>query len=391
MSSTNGRMRACGRTVMCLLALLFLAAPAAAQFDRAQVSGTIKDETGAVVPGATVTATNLQTQNARMTVTDGSGYYTFPNLAPGKLRARGRTAAVPESHARERAARRRGRLVSLDFTLQTGALTESVTVTAEQRRCKPTSALRKTVEAKDIEQIAFSGRNPIGVVGLKAGVVGGSFNNRSFSNLTNGGFNINGSRPNENNITVDGAIAIRTRASGNIIGIQNVDAIQEIQVLTGELHAGVRTRQRRPDPLRHEEWKQPFSGHAAGSSTATNPCRPTPGRRNRSTNPLENSGPAPFDYKQYGYAFGGPVPVGRVEEQVVLLRARRNGSISSRSRPTPRRFPTGRCAPAISASCSTRTTGSSRGRGPSSIRRPARRFPATSFRPTGCRPTAWLC
>ena len=63
--------------------------------------------------------------------------------------------------------------------------------------------------------------------------MGGNFNSRGFSDLGNGGYNINGSRPDENNITIDGATAIRTRASGAIIGIQNVDAIQEVQVLTG--------------------------------------------------------------------------------------------------------------------------------------------------------------
>jgi hypothetical protein len=70
------------------------------------------------------------------------------------------------------------------------------------------------------------------VVGLKAGVMGGNFNSRGFSDLGNGGFNINGSRPEENNITIDGATAIRTRSSGAIVGIQNVDAYQEVQVLT---------------------------------------------------------------------------------------------------------------------------------------------------------------
>ena len=92
----------------------------------------------------------------------------------------------------------------------------------------------QTVESKDIEQLSFSGRNLIGVAGLKPGVIGGSFNNYGFSDLGNGGFNINGSRGDENNITVDGATAIRTRSNGAIVGIQNVDAIQEVQILTGD-------------------------------------------------------------------------------------------------------------------------------------------------------------
>ena len=122
--------------------------------------------------------------------------------------------------------------ITLDFAMQTGTITEELTVTASVPPLQTDVAIRKTVEAKDIEQLAFSGRNPIGVVGLKAGVMGGNFNSRGFSDLGNGGFNINGSRADENNITIDGATAIRTRSSGAIVGIQNVDAIQEVQVLT---------------------------------------------------------------------------------------------------------------------------------------------------------------
>ena len=167
--------------------------------------------------------------------------------------------------------------LALDFTLETGQLTEEVTVTAEQSPLQSDVALRKTIEAKDIEQIAFNGRNPIGVAGLKAGVVGGSFNNNSFSSLTNGGFSINGSRGNENNITVDGATAIRTRASGAIIGVQNVDTIQEIQVLTGDYMPEYGRVERRPDPHRHEERQQPLQRERVVLHTATTRCRRTRG------------------------------------------------------------------------------------------------------------------
>ena len=67
---------------------------------------------------------------------------------------------------------------------------------------------------------------------LKAGVIGGSFNNAGAMSLTTGGFNINGSRSDENVIYVDGAVATRTRSAGAIIGVQNADTVQEVQVLT---------------------------------------------------------------------------------------------------------------------------------------------------------------
>src|SRR5439155_25401938 len=167
--------------------------------------------------------------------------------------------------------------------------------------------VRKTVEAKDIEQLAFSGRNPIGVVGLKAGVMGGNFNSRGFSDLGNGGFNINGSRADENNITIDGATAIRTRSSGAIVGIQNVDAIQEVQVLTANYMPEYGRASGGQIRFVTKSGANRYSG-SASFFYRDDKLQANTWSRNRSTNPVENSGPAPFDYKQPSYAVGGPVP-----------------------------------------------------------------------------------
>ena len=67
---------------------------------------------------------------------------------------------------------------------------------------------------------------------LKAGVIGGSFNNAGAMSLTAGGFNINGGRSDEAVVYVDGAVATRTRSAGSMIGVQNADTVQEVQVLT---------------------------------------------------------------------------------------------------------------------------------------------------------------
>src|SRR5512134_1197974 len=214
------------------VSMLVSASTAFAQFDRGTISGTIKDASGGVVPGVTVTATSLQTQTPTVAVTDATGFYTFPNLRPGQYSVSAELSGFKKV-VRENLQLDAGGALTIDFALETGAITEQVTVTAETPTLQTDVAIRRVVESRDIEQLSFSGRNPIGVASLKPGVVGGSFNSRGFNDLGNGGFNINGSRSDENNITVDGATAIRTRSSGNIIGIQNVDAIQEVQVLTG--------------------------------------------------------------------------------------------------------------------------------------------------------------
>ena len=199
--------------------------------------------------------------------------------------------------------------LTMDFALSAGAISEQVTVTAEQTLLQSDVALRKTIESKDIEQLSFSGRNPIGVAGLKPGVIGGSFNNYSFSDLGNGGFNINGSRGDENNITVDGATAIRTRSSGAIVGIQNVDAIQEVQVLTGDYMPEYGRASGGQIRMVTKSGSNRFSG-SGSYYLRDDKLQANTWTRNKSTNSLENSGPAPFNYKQYAYSVGGPVPVG---------------------------------------------------------------------------------
>jgi len=298
----RGFLRYCAAALGCVL---LTALPAAAQFDRGQISGTVKDPQGGVVPGATVSVTNLDTQLTRTTVTESSGFYTIPNLAPGKYDVSAELQGFKKA-LRHNVTLDAASSLTLEFALETGTLSESVTVTAESQTLQTDTGLRKTVEAKDIEQLSFSGRNPIGVVGLKPGVIGGNFNNYGFSDLGNGGFTINGSRSDENNITVDGATAIRTRSNGAIVGIQNVDAIQEVQVLTGDYlpeYGRVSGGQIR---MVTKSGTNRFSG-SAGFYYRDDSLQANTWTRNKSPLASDNSGPAPFNYKQYGYSIGGPI------------------------------------------------------------------------------------
>jgi protocatechuate 3,4-dioxygenase beta subunit len=80
------------RDVWCLSVwlLLWLATPArpAAQVGSGALGGTVRDETGAPLPGATVTATASGTRQTRMALTGQDGAYTFPSLPPGTYRIR---------------------------------------------------------------------------------------------------------------------------------------------------------------------------------------------------------------------------------------------------------------------------------------------------------------
>jgi hypothetical protein len=123
---------------------------------------------------------------------------------------------------------------------------------------------------------------------------------------------------------VDGAVAIRTRASGNIIGVQNVDAVQEVQVLTANYM---------PEYGRASGGQIRFitkggSSRYSGSASyfyRDDSLQANTWARNRSPVATDNSGPSPFDYKQYGYAFGGPVPGASFKDRLFFFGAQEWG------------------------------------------------------------------
>jgi Carboxypeptidase regulatory-like domain len=109
----------------CLACFLILSAPRQAQVNLATVVGTVKDPSGAVVPDAKVTITNIE----RATSTAASGYYTITNLAVGHYsltvsRIGFKTYTIPEIDLQV------GQSVRKDVALQVGAATQKVTVSA---------------------------------------------------------------------------------------------------------------------------------------------------------------------------------------------------------------------------------------------------------------------
>src|SRR5262245_42803874 len=206
-----------------------------AQFDRGQISGFVKDPSGSFVPGATVTVTSEATGLAKTSITEANGYYIVPGLDVGKY-----TVAVEltgfQKFVKDGVKVDANAKVSLDVAFELGSQTETVTVTAATTELqRDTAQLGRIVDRKSFEDLVVFGRNPINLVRLKAGVRGGGTSGGD--SLTDGGFNIAGSRGDENLVTVDGAVATRTRSAGSQIGSVAVDTVQEMQVLTTNYNA----------------------------------------------------------------------------------------------------------------------------------------------------------
>ena len=76
------------RVILAVVLLATTASLAVAQITSATLSGTIRDETGGILPGVDVVIKNLDTGLTRSAVTDSNGYFTVPGLAPGKYETR---------------------------------------------------------------------------------------------------------------------------------------------------------------------------------------------------------------------------------------------------------------------------------------------------------------
>jgi hypothetical protein len=230
-------MRIFNHCVFRVTALLMAAASLGfGQSDNANVGGAILDPSGSAIPEAKVTLRNEATGLTREVVTNASGRYSIPTVPPGLYTFTVEAAGFKKFESTG------NNIVSsvpanLSATLTVGAVTETVEVTATATQLQTESgALGKVVEGKQIQDLQLNGRNPIFLALLKPGVRGGSLAGFSFE-LTTGGLNINGSRTQDNLITYDGAVGVRTRSNGTSIGTADLDQTAEVQILTASYGA----------------------------------------------------------------------------------------------------------------------------------------------------------
>ena len=156
-------------TLVALVLALLAASPALAQ--TGQINGVITDNTGAIVPGATVKAVEVATGLSRETVTAVDGRYTFTSLRPTTYDI---TAEVPGF----RTSQRKGVLLqanenlTVNFAIELGAISETVTVSGESPTVDITSsALSEVVDSKRIVELPLQGRDAAKLSTLVAGMV----------------------------------------------------------------------------------------------------------------------------------------------------------------------------------------------------------------------------
>jgi protocatechuate 3,4-dioxygenase beta subunit len=163
-------MKVVRTAVRSVLVLLILSLFAFGQAETGMITGTVTDASGAVVPNATVTATNTQTQQVRNTTSNSAGIYTLTNLQPG-IYSVSVQAANFGAFTRQVQVTVGGRS-GLDAQLAVQATGTTVEVTAEGGAAVNTEsqALSQVVSSQQITQLPTVTRNPYNLVGTAGNV-----------------------------------------------------------------------------------------------------------------------------------------------------------------------------------------------------------------------------
>jgi carboxypeptidase family protein len=229
------------RTVLSLgiyvfaLSVLCWTLPAAkAQVLQGTFTGTVEDQTGAVVPGAIVTATNEATNVTVPVKSNSAGLYTIPSLLPGfytlRAEAKGFKTLV-NTHVELTV----GYTQRVDFKLEIGELTQAVTVESVAPLVDTeTSRMSELVTARQVQNLPLNGRNIFQLIQITPGAVNTTDlitepGNRGFTTV------VNGARVNMNGYYIDG-ISDKGLSGGSNTQ-PSVDTVQEFRVDTEVLSA----------------------------------------------------------------------------------------------------------------------------------------------------------
>src|SRR5437763_5803288 len=239
-----------------LMLVLFARGSVRAQdLDDVSFAGTVAGQNGAVLPGATVTATLLSTKSERTATTDGEGCYRLVELQPGaySLRAARTGFAAEERTGITTVA---GQSVRLDFTLRPASLVAEQTVVSE-RDAPAVDTTRTvtggTVTREELESLPAVTRSPLDLVFTLAGITEEPLSTRDVAEDRDAGgraslqrtattpeeagvFALAGGAAYSNNITVDGLDDNDDRAARERFQ-PSAEAVEEVQVITNQFSA----------------------------------------------------------------------------------------------------------------------------------------------------------
>ena len=301
-----------------LLMVLLLAVQAAfgqAQSSAADIQGTVKDPSGAVVPNATVTARNPGTNVSRNATTNEQGFYRIINIPPGDYEitveaANFKKAVLPKVTVTI------GQAAELDVSLEAGQISESVTIsdaTAEIVETSKTS-VATTIDQQRINNLPINERNYLAFA-LTTSTVGRD-NGRPIGPAPTTGLNFGGQRGRSNLVQVDGADNTDNSVNASRSTVSQ-EAVQEFQVVSNSFAAEFGRSSGGIVNVVTKSGTNDFHGNIFGF------LRHRSFQARNAFAPIEDP---PFTRTQYGLTLGGPLDKDRTFFFFAFEQRRRNES-----------------------------------------------------------------
>jgi archaellum component FlaF (FlaF/FlaG flagellin family) len=241
-------MRVPHRIALFVYVLIALSTLASAQ-TTGSISGSVKDPSGAVIPGATVMATNAATNFQSKTVSNESGFYAFPSLPVGRYNvkveeegfgAQGRNNIVVDANS----------AITADLTMTMAEKVEEVTVLENSTQVETASSqMGEVVTGTQMTSVLLNGRSFTDLLALQPGIIpmstqtptsivmaGASVAIAPSGGLNPGNQSISGQREDANGFMVNGGDVKELMNGGSAI-IPDLDSIAEFRVLTNNVNA----------------------------------------------------------------------------------------------------------------------------------------------------------
>jgi hypothetical protein len=219
--------------VFALAAMLVL--PASGQTVTGSIYGAVGDTTGAIIPQATVTVTNVDTGQSLSTTSNASGAFVFPVVDPGNYKISTSVEGF-QTMTQKDLRLSANQNINASFVLHAGSVQTEVTVDAATTMIDTReSQLGETIDQRRIQDLPLVGRSAYDLVQTVAGVTNYAASAQIGDN-TGTQFSVNGLRPNLNSYYLDGSYDNEfARGGGNIM--PNPDALQEFRLLTTNFDA----------------------------------------------------------------------------------------------------------------------------------------------------------
>jgi hypothetical protein len=272
-----------------------------AQAGSGSITGTVSDQSGAVLPKVQVVIRSVERGVEYKTQTTSSGLYDIGFLPPGQY------SATVEADGFKKMIKTGlflvvGQTMRVDFPLAVGATSQEVRVQGDITELlkSETSEVGQVIEQRQVQDLPLNGRSFTDLIPLNAGVETGP------QDAGNSGYNFNGGRTDTNMFLIEGFDNINVR--GNLLLSPSIDAIQEFQIQTGDFSAeygrtsgGIVEVQLRSGTNKIHGTVFEFlrNDKLDANGYFNNQVPPLPGQTGPPKQPLKRN--------QFGFSLGGPI------------------------------------------------------------------------------------